>query len=417
MIRNYNLKRKKRVLIITSLFYPEIGANSTRMTSLARRMKSDGHSVTVVTAVPYYTKSLIQEYRRKLIVREVIDGIDIIRTYTFLSNKNNLLFRMLTFISVMISSAIYCIFTPKRYDLIISTSPPFFSLLAALFVSFVRKVELVIDIQDLYPDTAIGLGKLHNPLLISLWRILEVLLYRSATAIVVISDGFKEKIISKGIEARKIFVIESWVDINRFNPDKVLSKKEALGLKDNFVVLFLGNLGYAQKPNYIIETAKLLQDHQEIIFLFVGDGVEKSGLMEKCARFHLDNVIFIPPQPHDLVPSYIKTADVCLVHLAKIKLYEITIPSKTYEYMAMEKPIIMAVHGEASSLIRRHDCGLTLEPEDPKLLEAAILTLANQPQKVKEFGRKARKASVSYSESELTAKYQEIIQNYSTLPR
>jgi colanic acid biosynthesis glycosyl transferase WcaI len=131
----------------------------------------------------------------------------------------------------------------------------------------------------------------------------------------------------------------------------------------------------------------------------------------------LDNVIFLPPQSHDMVPSYIKTADVCLVHLAKIRLYEITIPSKTYEYMAMGKPLIMAVHGEASSLIRRHDCGLTIEPEDPELLKAAILTLANHPKKAKEFGRRARKASVAYSELQLTTKYQEIIQTCNTLRR
>ena len=236
------------------------------------------------------------------------------------------------------------------------------------------------------------------------------MVYRHAAGIVVISHGFKREIEAKGIEADKIAVIESWVDTTRFDSEKIVSQKTALGLQDKFIVLFLGNIGYAQRPDYIVKAAKLLRNDNNIIFLFIGDGVKKSSLINECLTSKLENITFLPPQPHEAVPSFIKAADVCLVHLAKTELYKITIPSKTYEYMSMKKPIIMAVEGEAASLINRHKCGLVIEPENPELLKEAILTLVGDPEKGQKIGERARVAALLYSINQLTSKYRNIIE-------
>ena len=173
---------------------------------------------------------------------------------------------------------------------------------------------------------------------------------------------------------------------------------------------FLGNIGYAQKPGQIIAAAKLLRDQQGIMLLFVGDGVEKAGLiLEECARSKLNNVMFMPPQPHERsLPSLIwQTHAWCIwPGQSSMKFH----PSKTYEYMAMGKPIIMAVQGEAASLIRRHGCGLIVEPENPGELRNAILTLANHPEKGRALGEKARSAALKYSASQLVDKYRNLIE-------
>lgn len=400
---------KMNVLIITSLFFPEISANSTRMISLAERLHEEGMDVTVVTAFPYYSKAPGLEYKNRFVVKDDYNGINVVRTYTSVARRNTIYRRLITFLSYMVSSAVYSVLTRKKFDIVISISPPFFTLAAAIFVSKIRRIPFIIDIQDLYPDTAIELGRLKNTLLIKIWRTLERIIYKSASAIVVISQGFRNEIVKKGISPNKVFIINSWVNIDRFNPEKVSDQKEALGLAGCFVVLFLGTIGYAQGTENIIETAAMVSKQTGIKFLFIGGGVEKKMIMQKTLDLKINNVLFLPSQPFQKIPSFINVGDVCLVHLLKRRLYKITIPSKTYEYMAMGKPIIMATQGEAASLVRDNNCGIVVKPEHPESLKRAILDIYENPQKAKKLGRNARIASLKYSEEILVTKYKEVV--------
>jgi len=404
---------KKNVLILTSLFFPEISANSVRMTTLAEKLSADGMNVTVVTAFPYYSRTIDSEYKNKFVVKEKNNEINVVHTYTFVPKTNTIYKRLLTFVTYMISSAVYSLFTRENFDIVLSISPPFFSFITALLVSKIRCIPFIIDIQDLYPDTAIELGRLKNPFLIALWRAIEVIIYRRASAIVVISQGFKDEIIKKGFHSDKIFVINSWVNTDKFDPGKMINQKEALGLEDFFVVLFLGTLGYAQGAENIIKTAAMVPEYKRIKFLFIGGGVEKERIIQKARDMKIDNVLFLPPQPFDKIPSLISAADVCLVHLVKRNLYKITIPCKTYEYMAMGKPIIMAVKGDAESLVRDNDCGIVVEPENSESLKRAILALYENPEEAERLGKNSRKASQRYSEEILLPKYKEVV--YATL--
>jgi glycosyltransferase involved in cell wall biosynthesis len=397
------------ILILTSLFFPEIAANSIRMTALAEKLSADEMDVTVVTAFPYYSDSTNPKHKNRFAIKERHNGVDVVRTYTFISKEKTIYKRLLTFLSYMLSSAAYTLFKRKKFDVVLSISPPFFTLITAFFVCRIRRIPFVIDIQDLYPDTAVELGKLKNRYLIKIWRVLEVMIYKSAAAIVVISKGFKEEIVKKGIPSDKIFVVNTWVNTRKFDPDKISNQKKALGLEDSFVVLFLGTLGYAQGAENIIEAAALLCEYERIKFLFVGDGVGKNKLIEKASDMELGNVLFLPPKPFQEVPSYINSADICLVHLVKRDFYRTIIPSKTYEYMSMGKAIIMVVQGEAESLVRDNNCGIAVEPENPQALKRAILKLYENPEEAEELGRNSRLAALKYSDKVLMSKYKEII--------
>jgi len=400
---------KMNALIMTSLFFPEISANSARMTTLAEKLHAEGMDVTVVTAFPYYSKDFGLEYKNRFVVKEDYNGINVVRTYTSVVRRNTIYRRLITFLSYMVSSAVYSVLARKKFDIVISISPPFFTLAAAILVSKIRRIPLVIDIQDLYPDTAIELGKLKNSLLIKIWRTLERIIYKSASAIVVISQGFKNEIVKKGINPNKVFVISGWVNTDRFNPEKVSDQEDALGLTGCFVVLFLGSIGYAQGVENIIETAAMVSEQDRIKFLFIGGGIEKKRIMQKTRDLKINNVLFLPPQSFQKIPSFINTSDVCLVHLLERRLYEITIPCKTYEYMAMGKPIIMSARGEAASLVRDNNCGIVVKPEHPESLKRAILDIYENPQKDKKLGRNSRIASSKYSEEILVTKYKEVV--------
>jgi glycosyltransferase involved in cell wall biosynthesis len=401
---------KTKVLIVTSLFFPEIAANSIRMTALAEKLSEEGSDVTVVTAFPYCSSASGHVwYKSKLVAKESYNGINIVRTYTFVPKKSTIYKRFLTFLTYMFSSTVYSIFTRKKFDIVVCISPPFFSLMTALIMSKIRHTPFIIDIQDLYPDTAIELGKLKNNLLIRIWRAIETTIYKNASAIIVISQGFKSEIIKKGINSNKIFVINSWVNTNRFHPEKVPNRKKTLGLADYFVVLFLGTIGYAQGAENIVETAAMVSKHKKIKFLFIGGGVEKNRIMQKTQDAQIDNVLFLPPQPFEKIPSFINAADVCLVSLVRRRLYEITIPCKTYEYLAMGKPIIMAAKGEAASLIRDNNCGIVTEPECPEALRDAVLDIYNDPQEAERLSKNSRLAALKYSEKVLLPEYKKLI--------
>jgi hypothetical protein len=397
------------ILLLTSLFDPEIGANATRMTNLADNLCKSGFPVTVVTAFPYYSHPAKENGLKDTREPDQNRTYQIVRTYTFRTPKKLIGYRLLTFLSFMVSSALYCLRSPKPMDVILTISPPFFSLLTAWLVSKIKRIPFIIDIQDLYPDTAIQLGKLRHPLLIGIWRFLELAIYKQAAAIVVISSGFKENMARRGINPEKIFIIQSWVDTEKFSPDRWPARRSAPSPAAPFLVLFLGTIGYAQGVEHLLKAAALLKNDKQIKVLFVGDGVEKQRMVQECSRMHLDNVEFLPFQDHEKVPAIIMTADVCLVHLVKNQLYEITIPSKTYEYMAMGKPIVMAVNGEAAALVQQHGCGLAVAPEQPEQISQAILRLYGNPELQREMGLKARRASLFYSEKPLVAQYLTVI--------
>lgn len=406
----------KKVLIVSSLFYPEIAANSKRMTHLALALKESGYDISVLTALPYYPTNYVSPEKGKWLFKDDYCGIPVIRSYIFRSNKyENILKRILSFLSFMISSILASFQIKGRFDTVIVISPPFTAFFSGYIISKIKNAALILDIQDIYPETLVALGFLKNKIIIALLEWVEKFFYKKAARIAVISNGFRYNIIKKGADQSCVKIIPNWVDTELFKPNNDISLNGNLRSKYNldnaFVVMFAGTMGFAQGLENIIRAANILKEYRDKIkFVLLGDGVEKKNLMQMVEEFSLTNICFIPPVPNSQIPEFLSIADVCLVHLRKNELYKITIPCKIYEYMAMEKPVIIGVGGDALDLIVNSGCGIGTEPESPDDLAGAVLELYNNSDIRMRMGENGRKSAVAnYSKEKIISQYIDLI--------
>ncbi len=404
-----------RVLILTSLFHPEIAANAKRMTHLAEGLKQEGHDVLVITAFPYYSSAADrQKYRGKWVVRESYDGIPVIRTYTYCPRHyRSCLARLLCFLSFMLSSLVVACRTKERVDVVVTISPPFFSLFSAYVISRLKKASLVIDIQDIYPETLVALGFLKNRILIRLLASCERFFYRRADCLIAISDGFKKDFVRKGAVADRVNVVHNWADTDLFRHLEPNGLKVQYGLQDKFVIMFVGTIGFAQGLEHVIEAGRLVgREEPAIHFVFLGEGVEKERLQRRIHQYGLSNFTFIGRRPHAEIPQFLSMADVCLVHLRRNPLFEITIPCKTYEYLAAGKPVIMGVKGEALRVIEDGKCGVGVEPESPEDLARAAVQMYRDRPALAQIGAQARQYTmVRFSRDRVIRQYVKHLEN------
>ncbi|MCL4517077.1 MAG: glycosyltransferase family 4 protein [Firmicutes bacterium] len=409
-----------RVIILSSLFYPEIAANAKRMTDLAEALASRGHEVAVVAAPLHRQRGAFPAISPGAPGgREVDDhGIKIVRTFMYEPAKKTFFRRLLGVLSFALSSPFGALRLRGRYDLLVTISPSMFSGVSASIVSGLRRIPFIFDVQDIYPETAVQLGVLKNKTLIRMARWLERFIYQAAAKIVVISQGFRADITQqKGISADKVAVIPNWADTEIFRPMRGDGFKRAHGLQGKFVVMFAGNIGLAQRLRTVIEAARTLRKYTDIQFVLAGEGVEKERLVQLSGAYNLKNVTFLPGRPHVEMPALLAAADVCLVHLHKNPLGKITIPCKTYEYMAAGKPILMGASGEGKNLVEEAQCGLAFEPENPERLVEALLQLYENRGDLARLGENGRRyVAEKFSKGKVTADYIELLESMAGEP-
>lgn len=405
------------ILIVTSLFYPEIAANAKKMTHLAEKLKENGHEVVIITAFPYYsTSEQTRKYKGKWLVKDQYEGIPVIRTYTYSTSKyGNIPHRLCSFLSFTISSIYGSFKVEGKVDAVVTISPPFFSLFSGYMISRMKRCSLIVDIQDIYPETLVALGFLKNRAIIKPLEWMERFIYKRAEGMVSISDGFKRNFIRKGAGPLAVEVVHNWVDVDLFRPadaDDSGNLRNEFALNGKFVVMFMGTMGFAQGLENVVEAANLLKDYQDRIeFVFLGKGVAKEDMMAMIKEYELTNFTFIPPKPNSEIPRYLSLADVCLVHLRRNDLFEITIPCKTYEYISMGKPVIMGVKGDALELVEQGSCGVGVEPESPESLAEAILELYENRNVAYEMGENGRKhATANFSKEKMLSRYAAFIE-------
>ena len=297
------------------------------------------------------------------------------RVPLFPSHDKSKLGRVLNYLSFACSSLIYCLFFLKRADVIYAYHPPLTVGIVALIIKLFRSVPVVLDIQDMWPDTLKATGMINNSLLLGLVAKICNLIYSAVTKIVVLSPGFKGLLIDRGVHENKIEIIYNWADerVLRTTNNEV---PEGLDCIEGFKVLFAGNVGQAQGLNVIIDAALLLKnDVPKLHFLILGQGLNLNDLKRRAKELNLKNVHFLPAVNMKRVGDFLGFADALLIHLNSDPLFEITIPGKTQAYMAVNKPIIMGVRGDASNLVLRADCGVCFEPENSVALAEAVKDL------------------------------------------
>jgi glycosyltransferase involved in cell wall biosynthesis len=365
-----------RILILSQWFDPE---PTFKGLLFARELVARGHDVEVLTGFPNYPGGDVYAgYRIRPWVREQIDGITILRVALYPSHDKSAFGRVLNYASFAISAALIGTALIRKPDVVYVYHPPATIGFAAVVIGFLRKVPFVYDIQDLWPDTVSVSGMMSSPMAFTLLGKWCNFIYRRARHIVVLSPGFKQQLVRRGVPSGKIDVIYNWcaeATIHSTTPDPELASR--LGLSGYFNVMFAGTMGTAQALDSVLEAAALCQGTlPEVQYVFVGGGVDRIRLEKKAANLGLTNVRFLPRQPMSAMGAVLGLADVLLVHLKDHPLFSITIPSKTQAYLASGKPVLMAVRGDAAQLVTQSGAGLVCEPEDPRSMAETVAQFA-----------------------------------------
>ena len=380
----------RRILIITQWFDPE---PTFKGILFAKELVSRGFEVEVITGFPNYPGgNLYDGYRLKFIQKEIIDDVLVTRVPLFPSHDKSKLGRVFNYLSFGFSSLMYGLFFSKRADVIYAYHPPLTVGISALMIKTFRRVPVVLDIQDMWPDTLKATGMINNSRLLGSLSWVCSLIYSGVTKIVVLSPGFKDLLVDRGVSETKIEIIYNWADEKALRTTDNETPKE-LDSIEGFKVLFAGNIGQAQGLNVILDAALLLKDDvQKLHFFILGRGLQVDDLKRRSIDLNLDNVHFLAAVGMEEVGAFLSSVDALLIHLNSDPLFEITIPGKTQAYMAIGKPIIMGVSGDASNLVSRADCGVCFEPENSVALAAAAKGLMLlDPIDIQRLGENAEK--------------------------
>lgn len=375
-----------RILFLSHYFPPEVNAPASRTFEHCREWARAGHKVTVVTCAPNHPQGKVYSgYRNRVLARETIDGINIIRIWTYVTANEGFLKRTLGYVSFMVSAILLLPFFGKA-DVVVTTSPQFFNGLAGYFVSRLKRIPWVLEIRDLWPDSILAVGAIRNRHVIALLSALERFAYRTASHIVVVTDSFKTHITRLGIARDRITVIKNGVDLDLFrqpNDDEIaaihdqIRDKTGTSLQGRFVAAYVGTHGMAHGLKTLLDAAQLCADDPRIVFLMVGDGAERKNLLELRNRMQLPNVLMLEQMPKSSMPAIWGVTDASLVLLKRSDLFKTVIPSKIFESMAMQKPIVMGVEGEAATLVESAAAGICIEPENAQQLASALKRLCN----------------------------------------
>ena len=388
-----------KILFLTENYPPETNAAANRVHERAKFWAEWGHDVTVITCAPNFPKGRLHEgYANKWYQTGVMDGIRVVRVKTFISANEGVVLRMLDFLSFMITGFVASLFQ-KRPDVVVATSPQFFTAVAGWAVGLCRRRPFVFELGDIWPASIIAVGAMEPSLMIRMFERLELFLYRRSAAIVALTPKFKENLISRDIEGDKISIVINGVDVDRF---RKTPQDEALaaewGLKDKFVIGYIGTHGMAHGLSNVLEAAARLRGNDRVMFLFVGDGAERDDLISLAAAKGLENVRFIESQPREKVPAIWSVCDVALVHLRDSVVFSEVIPSKIFEAMAMELPtLLVAPQGVASDIVLSTRSGVWAPAEQPDRLAHVAARLAEKPRLLEMLGRNGAAASGRFS--------------------
>jgi glycosyltransferase involved in cell wall biosynthesis len=402
-----------KILILTQYFPPEIGAAQNRLSGLANFLKEAGHTVTVLTALPNYPKGKIYEgYKNRLVVSEIKDGVTIIRTWLY--TKQNLQFvgRLIHYCSFSLLALCVSLFKVGRHDIVITECPPLFAGIAGWLISQMKKAKFVLNVSDLWTDSAVDMGMLKNGTLISIALGLEKFLYQHAHLITGQTQGIVDSIRSR-VSHTPVVLITNGVDQDFFSRTGSLHVQEHRNGEmpsGKFIVGYAGLHGLMQDLETVMEAARLLREDEHINFVLYGDGPKKEKLIRISKEAQIQNITFLPPQPAERMPEVFTSFDAMLIPLKDLPILRGAIPCKMLEAMAAAVPILLLAEGEAKNLVQQAECGIVLAPENPKLLAEAVRELCHNDSLRRRLGQNGRQYALQhYNRQRINKTFEELL--------
>jgi len=398
------------ILFITDNFPPETNAPATRTFEHCKEWIAKGVEVTIITCVPNFPYGKVYEgYKNKLYQKETIEGIEVIRVWSYMSFNSGFLKRILDYVSFSFSSFVAGLF--QKSDVIIATSPQFFITWSACALSFLKRTPWIFELRDIWPESIRTVGAVNHDGLINTLEKVELFLYRNSNKVIAVTDAFKTNLMGRGIAAEKIDVVTNGSNMELFSPrpkdDALLA---SLGLSGKFIVGYIGTHGLAHSLDFIVKSLSKISD-PDIHFLFIGDGAMKKKIQTIAEELKLNNVSFLNPVTKEDVPKYLSCVDVSLAPLKKEDNFKTVIPSKIFEASAMQKPTLLGVQGQAQEIVEKYDAGLCFEPENEVDFITKLLELKNNTERYKQYQLGCSKLAKAYDRKKLANKMLNIIQD------
>lgn len=397
-----------KLLILTQYFPPEVGAPQNRLFELAVRLQKAGVDITVLTAMPNYPQmEIYKAYEGKKYVYEEMDGLKVHRSSIYVSKSKSIINRLRNYFSFVISSARTGKDKLGNFDFLLCESPPLFLGYSAMRLAKQKNAKLIFNVSDLWPESAEKLGVVNNKLLLSLAYNLEAKLYKRSVLVTGQTQGICESINTR-FPSVKTYWLPNGVDLNYYDPSKIDAGnwREKNGFsKEDIIFLYAGIIGIAQGLEVILNSAENFIGQTTIKFVFIGSGPEKEKLIKQKASLNLNNVFFMDAISKKEMPSVLKSINAAIIPLRKLDLFLGAIPSKIFENLAMEIPILLGVNGEARHLfIDKGNCGIYFEPEDVQSLTNAIKIITEDKAIAIQLGKNGRAFVNEFFNREIIAK-------------
>jgi len=405
-----------RILIMVQCYAPEEVSGAVLVTELAWDLVQRGHQVTVVTAAPNYPYGRVYRgYRNRLFSVERLNGVRVVRTWSYISPKKTFWRRIFNYGSQS-ATALYGGLLAGKPDVVLVFSPPLPLALTAWMLSACWRVPWVLQLEDLYPDAAIQAGMLRNRLAIKFFFALERFLYQRATRVSVITESFRKSLLEKGIGGEKMTLIPVWADPESVRPlPKENQFRKDHGLEEKFVVMYAGNHGLTSCIEDVLCAAERLKDDADVRFVFIGEGVKKASLEKASQRNGLKNVTFLPYQPRAAFAEMLAAADLGIVTLNEESSVT-SLPSKTFNIMASARPILAVCphESELAELIREAECGVSVSTQEPDHLADTIRQLKNDENRLHQMGLNGRSELENrFSRSRCVTMFERMLQELS----
>lgn len=404
-----------RILYVSQYFPPEMGAPAARVYELSREWVRLGHDVTVLTAFAHHPTGVkVPRDWGVLTRRESMDGVRLIRTYVYAAANKGTVKRMASYASFMLSAATIGRLRVPQPDVVVATSPQLLCAAAGWFLARTLRVPFVFEVRDLWPESILAVEALNEGTLIRTMKRLARFLYWHCDRIVTVGEGYRRGIHDRyGVPENAMDVVRNGIDTSLFVPGSRDNEvRKSYGWNDRFVIMYVGTHGMAHGLHHVLEAANALRDEPDKVFAFVGEGAEKDNLKRQAARWQLPNVHFIDQQSKNRIPLFYATCDLGLVTLRDAPLFQEVLPSKIFEYLGMERAVLLNVAGEARQVVEAAEAGIYVPSGNVPALIQAIRNMAGRKEELEEMGRRGRRYVLEHFDRRILAKrYLEVLES------